>query len=50
MITFMGDIVRFVLRLSPELHQKLKDLAEREGRSLHGQIIYMLRRALESNE
>lgn len=48
MISFMGDVIRFVLRLSPELHERLKALAEREERSLHAQIIYMLRRALEA--
>ena len=47
MMTLMGDIVRFVLRLPPELHRKLKELAERENRSLHGQILYILRRAVE---
>ena len=47
MMTLMGDIVRFVLRLPPELHRKLKELAARENRSLHGQILHILRRAVE---
>jgi hypothetical protein len=43
----MGEkIVRFVLRLPPDLHEKLKELAEREDRSLHGQIIHLLRQAI----
>jgi hypothetical protein len=50
MMTFMSNAIRFVLRLSPEMHAKLKALAEREERSLHAQIIYMLRRLLESSE
>lgn len=39
-------IVRFALRLSPELHEQLKAWAEQEERSLHAQIIYVLRKAL----
>lgn len=43
----MGEILRFVLRLPPELHEELKAWAEDEERSLHAQIIYVLRRALK---
>lgn len=39
-------ILRFVLRLPEDLHAALAALAKREGRSLHGQIIYMLRKAM----
>jgi hypothetical protein len=46
MIAFMGDVIRFVLRLSPEMHQELKNWAEREDRSLHSLIVHVLRRAL----
>ncbi len=42
----MADVLRFVLRLPPDLHEQLKELADREGRSLHGQILYMLRESL----
>lgn len=42
----MGEVVRFVLRLPPELHRELKEWADREERSLHAQILYVLRRAL----
>lgn len=42
----MGDVIRFVLRLPPDLHAKLKSLAEREDRSLHAQIIRILRLAV----
>lgn len=38
--------VRFVVRLYPDLHAKLIKLAEREHRSLHSQIIYLLERAV----
>jgi hypothetical protein len=40
-------IIRFVLRLSPELHERLRALAARERRSLHGQILYLLEQALD---
>jgi hypothetical protein len=46
----MDGVVRFIMRFPPELHRELKDLAQREGRSLHGQIVYMLRRALEGGD
>jgi hypothetical protein len=40
------DWIRFTLRLPAELHAKLKVLAEREQRSLHGQILYILQQAV----
>jgi len=46
MILVMRDVVRFLLRLPPDLHDQLKAWAEEEERSLHAQIIYALRRAL----
>lgn len=39
-------IVRFMLRLPPDLHSALLKWAENEQRSLHGQVIYLLRKAL----
>lgn len=36
------------LRLPPDLHEQLKQLADRETRSLNGQIIQMLREATEA--
>lgn len=42
----MGEVLRFVLRLPPDLHEELKAWASREERSLHAQILYVLRRAL----
>jgi hypothetical protein len=39
-------IKQFALRLTPDLHAALVALAAKEGRSLHGQIIFMLRRAV----
>lgn len=42
----MGDVIKFLLRIPPEVHEELKAWAEREERSLHAQILYVLRRAL----
>lgn len=42
----MGDVIRFLLRLPPDVHEELKAWADREERSLHAQILYVLRRAL----
>lgn len=42
----MSEVIRFVLRLPPDLHEELKAWADREERSLHAQILYVLRRAL----
>lgn len=39
---------KLTLRLSDSLHGALKELSEHEDRSLHGEIIYRLKRAVES--
>ena len=39
---------KLTLRLTDALHGALKELSEREDRSLHGEIIYRLKRAVES--
>ena len=46
MMLAMGEIARFVLRLPEDLHRQLKQWAEQEDRSLHAQILHVLRRAL----
>ena len=38
---------QLTLRLPNELHQALKELADKEQRSLHAQIIYILEKYLE---
>jgi hypothetical protein len=43
-------VVRFVLRLPPDLHDRLKALAARERRSLHSQILYLLQRAIDADQ
>jgi hypothetical protein len=40
-------VIRFLLRLPPELHERLRLLAARERRSLHAQILYLLERSTE---
>lgn len=38
-------VVRFILRLSPDLHATLTEWAREEKRSLNAQIAYVLQRA-----
>lgn len=46
----MKEITRFSLRLPKELADKLKRLAEKENRSLNGQIVELLERATEGSD
>jgi len=39
---------KLTLRLSETLHFALKQLSSQENRSLHGEIVYRLKRAVES--
>ncbi len=43
----MAEIVTFTLRLPAALHADLKELAGRDLRSLHAEILYLLQRAAE---
>jgi predicted HicB family RNase H-like nuclease len=45
----VAEVVRFVLRLSPALHEKLKALAAQEHRSLHGLILHVLLRYVDEH-
>ncbi|WP_035800033.1 Arc family DNA-binding protein [Butyrivibrio sp. NC3005] len=38
------------LRIDSETHQKLKNLAEYEGRSINGEILYLIRQAIIKHE
>lgn len=42
--------IQVALRLPPVLHARLRDLAERERRSLHGQILFVLERYVAEDE
>ena len=34
------------LRIDADTHKKLKELSEYEGRSINGQVLYLIRRAI----
>lgn len=38
------------LRIDSETHKKLKNLADYEGRSMNGQVVYLIKRAIEEHE
>ena len=38
------------LRIDSETHKKLKDLAEYEGRSINGEVLYLIRQAVKKHE
>lgn len=45
----IGDTVKLQVRLPRDLHEQLQALSEEEQRSLNGQIVYLLRRAIEQS-
>ena len=38
------------LRIDSETHAKLKDLAEYDGRSINGEILYLIRQEIKRKE
>lgn len=38
------------IEIDPELHQKIKYVAEYEGRSINGQILYLIRQCVKKFE
>ena len=38
------------LRIDTETHDKLKNLAEYEGRSINGEVLYLIRQAIKKHE
>lgn len=38
------------LRIDKETHDKLKNLAEYEGRSINGEVLYLIRQAIIKHE
>lgn len=38
------------LRIDSETHDKLKELAEYEGRSINGEVLYLIRQAIRKYE
>ncbi len=38
------------LRIDEETHKKLKDLADYDGRSINGEVLYLIRQAIREYE
>lgn len=38
------------LRIDSETHKKLKNLADYEGRSINGEVLYLIRQAIAQHE
>ena len=38
------------IEIDPELHQKIKYIAEYEGRSINGQVLYLVRQCVKNFE
>ena len=38
------------LRIDSETHRKLKELSEYEGRSINGEVLYLIRQAIRQYE
>ena len=38
------------LRIDAETHEKLKSLAEYDGRSINGEVLYLIRQAISQHE
>lgn len=38
------------LRIDSDTHEKLKSLAEYEGRSINGEVLYLIRQAIAQHE
>lgn len=38
------------LRIDSETHDKLKELADYEGRSINGEVLYLIRQAIKKYE
>lgn len=49
MLMNVANEIRVMLRLTPEMHAQLMALAKRETRSLHGQVVHMLKVQLEAS-
>ena len=46
----MPEIVRILVRIPKDVWEQMKVWAEEENRSLNGQIVYVLRRALQRRD
>jgi len=46
----MADEIKMSIRLRPELHERLKQAAERDHRSMHAQMLALIERGLDQDE
>jgi hypothetical protein len=44
------SVIQFILRLPPDVHERLKRVAKQENRSLNAQIVHILQRWLDAND
>jgi hypothetical protein len=49
-VNFMEKDKHLGLRIDSETHEKLKVLAEYEGRSINGEVLYLIRQAIAKYE
>ncbi len=46
----MEKVKHLGLRIDSETHKKLKSLAEFDGRSINGEVLYLIRQAITQHE
>lgn len=49
-VRFMDKDKHLGLRIDAETHEKLKSLAEYDGRSINGEVLYLIRQAIIKHE
>jgi len=42
--------IQYLLRMPPELHERIKRIAERENRSMNAQILHILKKWVDAND
>ena len=47
---FLQEVHDLGLRIDSETHEKLKSLAEYDGRSINGEVLYLIRQAIKAHE
>lgn len=47
---FMEKDKHLGLRIDSETHEKIKKLAEYDGRSINGEVLYLIRQAIKEHE
>ena len=49
-VLFMEKDKHLGLRIDSDTHKKLKNLAEYDGRSINGEVLYLIRQAISEHE